>query len=94
MNVNIDEVEKVALLLLSELRGSNGSNVEISNDYYWDIEDEELYNPYEKPKDLALGQLSFDLDSIQRLVKSDNAIAYDLKRLACILRALSVEADF
>lgn len=95
MNVNIDEIEKITLFLLSELRDSNGSDVEINNDYYWDIlDDEELYNPYEEPKDLTLGQLSFDLDAIQRLANSDDAIAYDLKRLASILRALSAEASF
>ena len=47
-------------------------------------------DPYEEPKIISLGQLSDDLEEIQRLNKSDDAIAYDLKRLASILKALGV----
>ena len=92
MIVNINEIEKITLLLLSKLRESKGNEIELKNDYYWDIDESELYNPYENPKDIGLGQLSFDLDDILRLSKSDDdAIPYDIKRLASILIALSVE---
>jgi hypothetical protein len=91
MKVNIKEIEIVALLLLSKLRESKGNEIELTNDYYWDISIEELYNPYEEPSNITLGQLSDDIEEIQRLNKSDDAIAYDLKRLAAILKALSIE---
>ena len=91
MRVSIEEIEKVVSLLLSKLRESKGNEIELNNDFYWDISAEELYNPYEEPKNITLGQLSDDLVEIQRLNKSDDAIAYDLKRLASILKALSIE---
>jgi hypothetical protein len=91
MKVNIDEIQKIISLLLSKLKESKGNEIEISNDYYWDISQDELYSPYEEPKNVTLGQLSDDLEEVQRLIKSDDAIMYDLKRLSNILKVLSIE---
>jgi hypothetical protein len=91
VKVKIDDIEKVTLLLLSKLKESKGNEIELNNDFYWDISEEELYNPYQEPKNITLGQLSDDLEEIQRLINSDDAISYDLKRLASILKVLSIE---
>lgn len=91
MKISLDEIQKITLLLLSRLKESRGDEIEVINDYYWDISDEELYNPYEEPKNITLGQLSADIEEIQRLVNSDDAIMYDLKRLAVIFKAICVE---
>ena len=91
MIVNIKELEKIASILLSNLRESEGEKIELKNDFYWDISAEELYNPYEEPKNITLGQLSDDLAEIQRLNTSNDAVVYDIKRLASILKALSLE---
>ena len=91
MKVNIEEIEKVTLLLLSKLKESRGNEIELNNDFYWDISPEELYSPYEEPKNITLGQLSDDLDEIRRLKTSDDVIVHDFKRLSSILLALSIE---
>lgn len=91
MKISIDEIQKITSLLLSRLKESRGNEIEITNDYYWDISDEELYNPYEEPKNITLGQLSYDIEEIQRLINSDDAIMYDLKRLSVIFKAISIE---
>ena len=91
MKVNIDEIQKITSLLLSKLKESKGNEIEINNDYYWEISNEELYNPYEEPRNITLGQLSDDLDEVHRILQSDDAIMYDLKRIAGILKTLSLE---
>lgn len=92
MLININEIERITSLLLSKFREIKGDEVELNNDYYWDISDDELYNPYEIPKNITLGQLSFDLESIQRLkITNSDAISYDLIKVASILKALSIE---
>jgi hypothetical protein len=91
MKINIDNIQKIASLLLERLKESKGSEIEIKNDYYWDISEDELYSPYEEPKNITLGQLSDDLEEVQRLNKSDDAVIYDLKRLSQILKVLSIE---
>jgi hypothetical protein len=91
MKINIKEIEKIVSILLSNLRESKGDEIELKNDFYWDISAEELYNPYEEPKNLSLGQLSDDITEILRLKNSDDAVVYDIKRLSSILKALSIE---
>jgi hypothetical protein len=91
MQVDIDEIEKITLRLLSKLRIEKGTFIEIKNDFYWDISTEEIYNPYEKPVNITLGQLSDDLSELHKIIKDDDMIAYDLKRVAVIFQALSAE---
>lgn len=90
--VRLDEIQNILTLLISNLREQKGNEIELKNDFYWDIASNKLYNPYEEPNELSLGQLSDDLKEIYRLSKSnEKAISYDLKRIAEILRALSNE---
>jgi hypothetical protein len=93
MQVKVDEIEKIITLVLSRLRQRVGNEVEINVDYYWDISTEQLYNPYEKPSDISLGQLSDDIAEINRLLNDDSEISYDLKRIGNILVALSKESQ-
>ena len=95
MNVNIKELELIIKLLLSKIQMQQGMNIILDNDYYWNIPQEELYNPYSEPKNLTLGQLSDDLKEIERLlICEDDAISYDLNRVACILKAISDNAIY
>jgi len=92
MTIKIDELQKIIILLLSKLKDSKGNEVEIDSDFYWDISMNEIYNPYQDPKNITLGQLSSDLEEIYRLVeKKEDAIPYDLKRIAAIIKAISIE---
>lgn len=91
MQVNIEEIAEITSLLLSKLRESKSNRIQLHNDFYWDIPAEELYNPYQEPKSITLGQLSDDLKEITRLKNQNDAIIYDLKRVASILLALSLE---
>lgn len=92
MKVNIDELQQITSYLLSKLKEQKGNEIELENDFYWDISSDELYKPYDDPQNISLGQLSDDLTEIHRLSKSkDEAIPYDLKRIAEILKALSIE---
>ena len=53
MRVNIDDLGRVLFSLLQELKDKKGCEIELENDFYWDIDSEELYNPYKKPKHMA-----------------------------------------
>jgi hypothetical protein len=90
ITVNIDELHETITLLLMKLKEKKGVNVELTNDYYWGIDSKELYNPYDQPKDFALGQLSFDWEHIQK-ANPEELIPYDFEKVSCILKALSNE---
>lgn len=92
MKVNINELQKITNLLLEKLQQSKGNEIELNSDYYWDIAIDEIYNPYNEPTTITLGQISDDLTEINRLLHSDDdIIPYDLKRLASVINALSLE---
>ncbi len=92
MKVNIEELQNVVILLLSKLKETQGDEIEIKNDYDWDFSDEEIYDPYKDPKTFTIGQLSDDLLEIHRISRSsDDALPYDLKRVANILTTISIE---
>ena len=68
MTLKVNELEKVLNLLISELKKHNGNEIQIDKeDYYWSIKEKELYNPYTKPKELTIGQISEDLEHINKL---------------------------
>jgi hypothetical protein len=91
MKVKISEIESVLTLLLTNLKEKVGNEITIDSDYYWENSPDEVYDPYKKPKDFTLGQLSDDMQELRRLTSSEDTITYDLNRISRILKAISIE---
>ena len=90
LRVDINEVEKALLHLLKELRNQKGDVIEMEPiDYYWSIDGDELYNPYNEPTHLTLGQLTDDLQEIKKLANCKaEPVSQDLVKVSSILAAL------
>jgi hypothetical protein len=90
LRVDINELEKVLLSLLRELRSQKGDVIEIEPvDYYWSIDRDELYNPYDDPTHLTLGQLTDDLREIKKLANCEvNPVSQDLIKISSVLAAI------
>ncbi len=88
MEVRISELRDIWEAAFSYLEENNMSSVMLDVDYYWHIPLEECYNPYEKPQDMTLGQLSDDLINLRSMVKRDELIAYSLVWLSAVTRAV------
>lgn len=93
MTVSIQEIEEILLHLLLKYRENRGENVEINNDFYWDVFVDGRCNSSEIPKNLGLGQVSFDLQILQdlRTKNYEYALPYHLERIASVLIALSAK---
>jgi hypothetical protein len=91
MKINIDELSETVSILLLKLKESKGTEIELTNDYFWDIPEEELYRVSDDPKDLSIGSLVFDWEQVKKALQSDEAIPYDLQRISNIIKALSIE---
>ena len=64
-------------------------SVDIPVDYYWNVPKEQVYNPYQRPSELDLGQLTNDWRELQDLLESESdPIVYSFVWLAAILRAV------
>lgn len=66
MKVNIFEIEKVISILLEKLRRTKGNEIELKNDFYWDIASDDL----EELKRLnnTDGEISYDLKIISSIL--------------------------
>lgn len=84
------EIKELMGIFLSELEKLNDStSFAFDNDLYWNITDEELYNPYEDPKELTMGSLIEDWEFLQKVLDGKREIIdYDLYKIASLLRFL------
>lgn len=91
MKINVDELEQAFKTLVDELRKKKGNIIDIEQpiDFYWSITGDALYNPYENPKELTLGQLSDDLEEINRIAtKESEPVSYDLVKMSSLIAML------
>lgn len=90
--IRIDELRQASNLLFDELEKKYGEHIDVDNDYYWQIPKEKRYNPNETPLVDGLGQTSWDIEDLQKLVKDKDVILfYHLEKLGEVLRAISAE---
>ena len=76
-------------LVIEHLNNQHIAVAELPEDYYWEISEEQRYDPAQNPKDLRLGQLSEDWDRVQQIVKGDAPpVGYALVWLASLLRKI------
>ncbi len=71
MKINVSVLENSIMVLLGYLKTLNIKEIELEKDYYWDINKEALYNPYDMPskEEMTLGQLSFDYSIVEQIGK-------------------------
>jgi hypothetical protein len=89
--VPVSELRKVFELLMQHVEETDGPVIELGKDYFWSIPMDELYNVYEKPSDLTIGQLSECLQHLEKMNEDPEwVISYGLVWLAEVLRAVSL----
>ncbi len=87
MRVPVSLLRRACSLVFDHLESSGCAEIEIDEDYYWNIPDDRLYKVYEEPTGFTAGQLSWDVENVERVVAGDRpVIAYNLVWLASILR--------
>jgi len=89
MKVKISELRKGFDKVLNHMIDRGIDEVELDHDYYWHIREEARYDPYVKPKEFDMGQLSDDLDeSLRVLNEEDNPMSFSLVWLSSISKAI------
>lgn len=87
MKISADELQRVIQILAENL--SRQPEINVGEDYYWEIPESARYNPYKKPDELTLGQLSDDWSELRKLLTQDRQpVGLDFVWLASILRKI------
>lgn len=88
-NISIDRVRLACQLLLDHLAQSEGKDIPIERDFFWSISDEILYDVYNEPNELTIGQVSESWGHLEDLLDGRTATpSRHLSWLADVIRAL------
>ncbi len=90
--ISTDHLRSICKALLDHLDSVHPNGAPIANEFFWAIPKNELYDVYQRPRELTIGQLSESwghLDAIRR--GESPALTYALVWLADVLRAIGHE---
>jgi len=89
MKITTEELRQAVNLVLAHLEESGQREFEVEEDFYWNIPEAELYNPYNEPSNLDLGQLSDDIKEIRKILTGESPCVGDaLVWIAALMRRL------
>nr|VFK21306.1 MAG: hypothetical protein BECKLPF1236A_GA0070988_102964 [Candidatus Kentron sp. LPFa]VFK34711.1 MAG: hypothetical protein BECKLPF1236C_GA0070990_102934 [Candidatus Kentron sp. LPFa] len=85
MLVDISVLEKATSAVFQHLRENGINSIDLDKDFYWNIEKEQKYDPYQEPTEMNLGQLADDLKEIEKIASGDgDVIGYALVWIAAL----------
>ena len=91
MIITIDDVSLFSEKIIEYMKEKGITHIEIDKDFYWNISDEDLYDPHQFPPRLDLGQLSDDLQILMKAKENNSFIGYNFKHLASFFKYLSIK---
>jgi hypothetical protein len=76
MKVKLEDMEQMISIILRQYKEFYADEIEMKNDFYWKLDENELYAPNMEPRDFSLGQLTDDWDTLQNSAKSGDLVPY------------------
>lgn len=88
MHIRITELRRVANVLFDELEASGHGEIELTEDFYWNVPSERLHAlEAPPPGSLDLGQLTSDWEELRAVGREHDPVpSHDLVHLAALLR--------
>jgi len=95
MKVSVAELRAIADCLFAHLEETGRLEIEIIEDYYWMISQEEVYDPGKDPADITVGQLTDDWSELRAILEGERPpIGHGLVWLAAILRIVGEKSVY
>ena len=89
INVDLEEIRSALETVFDHLKKNGVTTIEIEEDYYWNVPQEDVYNPLVDPTDLDLGQLTDDWSRLQSIrTGEDPVVGYALVWASSLLRRI------
>ncbi|WP_129667612.1 hypothetical protein [Phytoactinopolyspora endophytica] len=87
--IPVETLRRAAQVLLEHVARYEGEVVAIDKDYYWSIAPEQLYDVFNEPSGLTIGQLTECLENLDAIVADPTrATSHALTWLADLTRAI------
>lgn len=91
MKIQLSQLRQVTEALFDHLERTGRTELDVTEDFYWNIPEKHLYSVYSAPpeSELTMGQLSDDLNELTRIATGQRPpTAYALVWLSSILRVV------
>jgi hypothetical protein len=89
LRIPVDDLRRAAELLLDHIRPAEGDVIELEQDMFWAVPPDALYDVYQEPTELSVGQLTDSWGNVSKLVRGEaSPLSYDLVWLSDVLRAI------
>ena len=87
--IDLDELKKAVDALFDHLHNGGLKEVQLDQDYYWEIDAKEIHNVTANPTDLTIGSLYTDWEFIKKLAEREHEpVVPHFIKLAALLRYL------
>lgn len=93
MTIYLSRIEFIFQLIINQLKSNGIHEISFDDDYYWNVPSDLLYDPYNQPKELDIGQLSEDYEFLLSSIKNDCIVNADLRKLSHLLRYIADKLD-
>lgn len=71
IRIPVERLRAACALLVDHLARIEGDVIELERDYFWSINDEALYDVYQEPESLGIGQVSESWAHVERLLDGE-----------------------
>lgn len=89
MQVDLNLLEKAVVSILREMKLRGVEHILLDADFYWNVPSEFIYDPYNEPNQLDIGQLEDDYETLKHAHETNKLSGYNLKNVSSIMRYLS-----
>lgn len=90
MRIKISTLSEICVRHFESLQDLGYDSLEISRDYYWTIDLEDLYNLYEDPEDFGVGSLVEEWQAMEQILTGEyEPCAVSLQWLAGLFMAVA-----
>jgi hypothetical protein len=90
--IPLDRLHAVIEVVLAHLAEVEGDSVSLERDHFWTIPAEQIYDVYQEPDGLTVGQLSESWQHLEQMLDGrSDTLNYHLVWLADVLRAIGQE---
>lgn len=89
MNIELEKLEEIMTTILGELKKRGIDSIPLEADFYWNIPSDSIYDPYNEPTQLDIGQLEDDYETLLKAKSKEKLTGYNLKNISSLLRYIS-----
>ncbi|ROP60165.1 hypothetical protein EDF81_3001 [Enterobacter sp. BIGb0383] len=82
MQVDLDLLEAAIATIFSDMKQRGIDSVQLDSDFYWNVPFKCIYDPYNEPSQLDIGQLEEDYEALKHAQETDKLTGYNLKNIS------------